>query len=114
MVKAKVPQLHDKYLRVVVIEAYAEDSFGATVCHELDNIELLDNADKPLLKRSIAEIMKVVGQLNIGDIFLHCHAHLHTMALPDYLIATDYGNGVIHLQPTAFNQSFTEFPQSHE
>ena len=33
MVKAKIPQLHDKYLRVVVLEAYAEDSFGATVCH---------------------------------------------------------------------------------
>ena len=113
MVKAKIPQLHNKYLRVVVLEAYAEDSIGATVCHELDNIELLDDADKPLLKPSIAEIMKVVGQLNIGDIFLHCHAHIHTITLPEYLTATDYGNGVIHLQPTAFDQNFTEFPLSH-
>ena len=101
---ASIQQLLGLKLRIIIIECIAENTFGLKVCTDEDNIQVITQAARPYVRDSIEKVLADISLLDTGDIFIHQNVSLAQLDLPDYLVAHDYGNGIIHIMPVAYLQ----------
>lgn len=99
--QATLKQLLNETLRVVIIESFSADTFSLTVSVDHHNIKVCDEGNMPYLRSSIQAVMRDLSLHDIGEIFIHQKQGLPFLKIPDYFLPTDFGNGVIHLTPTA-------------
>ncbi len=91
-------------LRMVIIEALAEDQFALVVSIGYSNYTVCLPNGHLYLRASIREVMQDLSLHDLGEIFIHQKHSSPLLDIPDYFCPTDFGNGVIHLSPNALTK----------